>query len=60
MLRRLMELQQFCKDMSGSHPDLRLTEEIWGRIEELVKVLEPARLAMKHFQGSQLTAGDFL
>ena len=60
MLIRLENLKDFCNGLSDAYPELKLSEEDWESINQLIMALEPAKKATKVFQSEQLTMGDFL
>lgn len=59
MLRRLVELKEFCNDFIGVDDELYLTEEEWQAIGGVVSALAPAQEATVILQQEQLTVGDF-
>jgi hypothetical protein len=61
MLERLIELREFITELTnkGKNQNLKLTEQDWSRIEDIVKVLKPARILTNVLQSEQLTIGDF-
>ncbi|KAL0189695.1 hypothetical protein M9458_016794, partial [Cirrhinus mrigala] len=59
MLERLLELKNFCQDMSPNIKEVNLSGNEWEAIANLVSALKPAKVATKSLQSEQLTAGDF-
>lgn len=59
MLRRLLELREFCGDLFSSNEELHFTEEDWQNAEQIVLSLSAAEEATKVLQREQLTMGDF-
>jgi bifunctional polynucleotide phosphatase/kinase len=61
MLERLIELKEFIAELTneGKNQNLKLTEQDWSRIEDIIKILKPARILTTVLQSEQLTIGDF-
>lgn len=62
MLSRLLELKEFCTELSKRDPGLNkvsLTAESWDEVAEIVQVLLPSKICAKKLQSEQLTPGDF-
>lgn len=58
MLKRLLELKDFCEEKKNKYRALRLTKTQWVKIEQLVSTLEPTYITTKILQGEQLTLTD--
>jgi hypothetical protein len=58
MLKRLVNLKEFCQSFEDTVPELNLSE-FWDKIENLVDILEPAKEAMLKFQNPDLILPEF-
>ncbi|KAM7306571.1 uncharacterized protein ISCGN_010274 [Ixodes scapularis] len=59
MLRRLLELREFCDDLFSADDEVHFTEEDWLNTEQIVLSFSAAEAATKVLQREQLTMGDF-
>jgi len=60
MLKRLLDLSSFCKDSERLNDKLKLTEEGWKELQEVVGSLAPVRTLTTKLQESALTSGQSL
>jgi len=60
MLKRLLDLSSFCKDSERLNDKLKLTEEGWKELQEVVESLAPVRTLTTKLQESALTSGQSL
>lgn len=56
MLERLVQLKDYCNQLDDK--DLKLPSALWTKIDTLLSVLKPAKLATKRLQSEQLILGD--
>jgi len=60
MLKRLLDLSSFCKVNERLNNKLKLTEEGWKELQEVVESLAPVRTLTTKLQESVLTSGQTL
>jgi len=60
MLKRLLDLSSFCKINEGLNDKLKLTQEGWKELQEIVESLAPVRTLTTKLQEGALTSGQTL
>jgi len=60
MLKRLLDLSSFCKVNERLNDKLKLTEEGWRELQEVVESLAPVHTLTTKLQESALTSGQTL
>ena len=60
MLKRLLHLSTFCKNNEMLNDKLRLSEEAWKQLQEIVESLAPVRILNTKIQESALTLGEIV
>lgn len=59
MLKRLLELKDFCKEIEETTSEVKLSESVWEQIKNLCDALQPFNETTIKIQHQQLTISDF-
>lgn len=59
MLFRLVELKPFCFKYENVTPELKLSDEDWIHIDNLLEALKPIKILTRQVQSVQMTLSDF-
>lgn len=59
MLRRLLELKDFCQEIEDTNSDMKLSDSVWEGIADLCHALETFNDITIKIQHEQLTISDF-
>jgi hypothetical protein len=60
MLKRLLELKDFCLEQSKSHPSLEIEPIVWDKIREIHEALKPIATLTAQLQNEQLNVTQFV